>query len=769
MRDLLLNTHVRLEGEQRVAASFLPFARTLLGNLIQHTQASAITHATWVRTISGPITGGSAIRVEVRVAGDQRYIIIRAAAGCRDRDGFLLTKENENYDARYNDGFIERINPINGTPRPDPDPATRTRGYKVPDELRVAEDARPSASKFTGLMRLAVGCYHSRGLDAPFSYTFAKTHGVLKIDVPVGNPPEPRTRYFVIEISASGVFAAPIDNTGNCCDSWGISRYVPTDEEIAEQPSLEQFKTTLSLNWAFSVGRQGVVELLTAGDVAVAFTSGFPWYGDCGWAFSASGVTAQNVVQTEVGAAALRRFLCSRFQFSFALDFNNNLTAALAIAEFQQVAQFPAFSGVFQPIAAHTWLKTQGLTAGQLPLTTFINQNAPIHVYYDGETAIVTRWTMAISNQVGGLVGCTSGQTRQFLGGQLHCANFIQAHSLNTCYHFASGGPHTFTPQPPPPPPHPDDDPRFIHQGSYTYGGMTQIVGAHFRVIAGFTSPVFSSVRERSSKSIDRFDTQQGADILTVVDSPTNYTLDSACHYVAICGGFPGTPVLVSFAPLTQRTTTKKAPVWNNRTTGTEALAARTVFVPFLNEREAGLNILHATSTIVGSQFQEGISSVGFYIGHISVKKESVGQLGSGICSASQLSNPAFPTNEFADQPGAIDFGGTIDTTVFPVNSTATEATAQLNAGSVAASTSALFGTLPGQFLFLLFSVEPADLSVASPIFAQHGNLYYDDPSLEPPNQAGNAVYLLEAGVPVTTGGFNSEALLDVVGFVGKS
>lgn len=408
MRDPRFPRHVKLLGQPDIAGAKLPLGLSKLEDLYRESEPYDPPHLTRYLV-------GDDYQVESRIHGDQHYVTVTGGGECKDKLGFLLVRAGPNYDAHYNDGVVERIDPIDGQPRPEPETADRTVGYKVPLQLRVAATARLTAGRFSGLMRLVVGCYHAAGKDAPFSYTFAKTHGILKLDVPIGNPAVPTPRYWFIEVSASGIFAAPAENTDKCCDSWGITKYVPSAAELQADPGLQQFKDTLSLNWAFSAGKPGVRQLATAGEMFGFFGSGAPWYPECGWAFSASGVGVQNVVVLESSTPTPTHYLCSRFKITFALGNDNNPVAAMTTMELQVVAAFPDFSGVWFPTGSNAWRNTDGVTAAQQVTMPWGTQNAPVHVYYRGEEEIVTRWMLTRTSITGGSFGsCSTGNKMQF-------------------------------------------------------------------------------------------------------------------------------------------------------------------------------------------------------------------------------------------------------------------------------------------------------------------------------------------------------------------
>lgn len=242
-----------------------------------------------------------------------------------ENSGFLLTRDSEEgvyrYWAHYTDGVVERINPPEGTPRPVPDTADRTKRVRLL-ERHYKEDPpgtlpNPNyykhASKHTGQMRRMVQCLYSKAQESPFAYRFNKTHGILEYPgerTIGGNADEENQlyalrRFFLIEISSAGVYAAPIDMgpTAVYTALW-LSRYKPTQQQLNQNPSWSAYADEISLSWAYLYRNEGgsIIEVLSAEKIAPAFSNGGAWYSDMGWAFSISGTKVSNVVHNEVSA-----------------------------------------------------------------------------------------------------------------------------------------------------------------------------------------------------------------------------------------------------------------------------------------------------------------------------------------------------------------------------------------------------------------------------------------------------------------------------------
>lgn len=251
--------------------------------------------------------------------------------------GFLLDRRggtlSPRYYALYPDGTEEEIVPPEGFPRPDPDNAVRTKRVVIPQSYRDGEPLLfKQGSRYTGQMRRVVQCLNSRGLESKFSYLASKTHGVLEYPVPrmIGSTGgdekalAAQRRYWLIEISSQGVYAAPF-TFGTECVTCGkdLSAYQPTSEQIKNNPGWDAFVAEISLHWAFHNRNESgeVQQLMDASQIAPAYNQGTAWYPGMGWAFSWSGTKAANVVAKGVGTTYFEtRLMTLSFGVSLAGD-----------------------------------------------------------------------------------------------------------------------------------------------------------------------------------------------------------------------------------------------------------------------------------------------------------------------------------------------------------------------------------------------------------------------------------------------------------------
>jgi len=214
----------------------------------------------------------------------------------KEIQGFLLARQGSNFYAHYVDAVIEAINPPEGFPRPDPDPADRTKRVVVPVSFRGTNPLlHKHGSRYTGQMRRVVQCQYSRGIESRFKYGWPTTHGILEYPYPrqIGSTAGEESiefskrRFWIVEISSAGVYAAPVTFGLKCMSCAAhLSDYAQPGSDV-------------DLAWAFVNKNESgkVLRLLDAAGIAQAYAYGSPWYAGMGWAFSWSGRAASNVVQ----------------------------------------------------------------------------------------------------------------------------------------------------------------------------------------------------------------------------------------------------------------------------------------------------------------------------------------------------------------------------------------------------------------------------------------------------------------------------------------
>jgi hypothetical protein len=300
----------------------------------------------------------------------------------------------------------EVINPVTGYPRPEPDAAVKTKGHRIAPNLLLPYPLRKPASRFSGKMREVVGCYHARGLNAPFDHGAQVTHGIYTGLVPKeGGGTE--AAYWLIEVAGGlGVFAARLtvikDGLGAevCCGSWSVEHLKPTAEEVkAGAPAMFRDER-VSLWWIWQNRGGSVVQrVLNAEQIAPGFANGGPWYSEHGWAFSASGREAQQVVQgfgTIDGS--IDCLTGSRFKITLTNE-GTRVVGSFSTVELGQRYTLMIDRTVWVPTVPGTWQGTIGPGVATLgnPLQKLPNQDAPIFVYYVGEVEQVVRWQLSYS------------------------------------------------------------------------------------------------------------------------------------------------------------------------------------------------------------------------------------------------------------------------------------------------------------------------------------------------------------------------------------
>ena len=248
--------------------------------------------------------------------------------------GFLLAKSKPTipatpfvHTAFYTDTIKEDITPPTGLPRPDPDLAERTKRLKLPASVIAGPGSNVLLpSSFTGLMRQFVQYDYINGVETKFRSKFSKTHGILEFPYPrnVGATKGQEDinrkdrRYWIIEISAEGIYSAPV-SVGKKGNMIGLERYLPSSQQLVDNPSWSVYTTELSLKWAYENNNEGgaVQSLALASEYNKLFAYGVPWAQRIGWAFNLAGTEAANVTQVKIVNEYKTRLLTIKVNVSF--------------------------------------------------------------------------------------------------------------------------------------------------------------------------------------------------------------------------------------------------------------------------------------------------------------------------------------------------------------------------------------------------------------------------------------------------------------------
>ncbi len=703
---ILLNLHLTFGGDFGLGGSYLPYAKAKLRELLKDGEDYQVRS----------YTPQSGVLVRIRISGDQRFVHIEATRGCTDRRGFLLSRRGQAYDALYTDGTLENINPTGGSPRPVPDPAVRTKGYRVPADLQREGLARLSASKYSGLMRLAVGCYHLAGKESPFRHEHEITHGIVKMTVRIVN--QDVDKYWVAEIRQEGVFVAPIANTGKCCDSWDVVRYMPRPPSAPGDPLLPR-PTKLALRTQFVAGDSRVQRIVSQAEMAAAYASGTPFYSAHGWAFSASGAEAQAVVQTFESTPAIH-YACSRWKIAFEAV-GENLGATLTQIEANLPATFTRNSVMWVPISSGVWEGSfgSGIEVPN-PIDTYPSQDAPVAVYYVGEEAVVLRWSLTQTDVPADV------QTRTFHPTQIPQPNIV------TCPYGPSN-----------------------QLGQSPHWDLSAITSGHnvpayTRIDYGFYCEAFSHVdAEYSISGVTRYDLIfEDAPDSAVFPEPPNFTgIDPTCYYFDEFG-----VLKTSCTYQIERQAQGRIMWWWNRFDGSEASANTSSVVLFAEEREAFIGVNEQSVSQSGAKYYvndgpdyicQSVRATKIDTTLCPFVEQITQEAGSAPCSTGMTA--LFPS--FSSDPAFAESSETSNATLVLAELTDT-------------------ATIESYNLETFLECNPTSKPTAeSTVGAMHGNLYYADETLTPPDQSGNKVYYLTEQVVV--GGFTAPA--DAVAFVGRA
>lgn len=384
---------------------------------------------------------GRSWRVTARQEASGGYkLLFDELSGCKDREGFLLNFDGgvvttTTFDALFVDGAAQEeidVPPITtGT--------KRTKGYEIPTALAGSQfiTSRMPGSVYTGQMRQFVQCYYLRGVDVPLvedgHRAFTNDWGFCQVEYGLVEYPRPRVvggtaaeerenararRRWLVEVSDHGVYALRVSSNNQQDPTRCCGLRLPVELKTKEMWEL------------YDPGVKPYVQLLTAAAMSAVYASGAQMHYRRGWAFSYSGHEAQIVLQRlAYGGGSTVQTVMSRWKITFTVT-----TGPLALGAVVALVEAAAYQGsslnatggppdILLPDEggnAHnvpvdydsdaTALYTRNyiyrrtdITAPPTPavfqlrpaLVNDFNDGAvydiPVHVYYWGDDAVVTR------------------------------------------------------------------------------------------------------------------------------------------------------------------------------------------------------------------------------------------------------------------------------------------------------------------------------------------------------------------------------------------
>jgi hypothetical protein len=143
-----------------------------------------------------------------------------------------------------------------------------------------------------------------------------------------------------------------------------------------------------------------------------AYALGDPWSVGTGWAFSASGAQAQNVIVDTVNTLGFTQYQGTRHVLSFD-TVDAELTCELTTPDLQKIATLWHQCCVLVPASDTIWsFEGRLISAGDFVVTLggtvgvgeIYEEASPMHVYFEGETAVVTRYELTMTRPVSALV-----------------------------------------------------------------------------------------------------------------------------------------------------------------------------------------------------------------------------------------------------------------------------------------------------------------------------------------------------------------------------
>ena len=725
MRNSSNKIHTKLTGDVAKASQWVPFARNILDGLID----SSGTGSTYTSKTLQPEDG---TRIIVRLAGAERFIHIHVTPPCTDRQGFLLTRSNnygeQTYTANYVDGYSERINPITGTPRPDPDPADRTKNQKVAPDLFLGAFYGKTPAKFTGLMRKVVGCYHLRGLNAPFNYTWGTTHGIVKRTTKVNNVDV--TKHWIVEISSLGVWAAPISETGKCCDSWDVSMYQPTAKELEENPGWQTYKTTLSLWWAAVYGKRPGVHNAW-GNMTEPYGQGSPWFTDHGWAFSASGNECRAVTQRKETVPD-DHFKCNQWKIVFTDDGQGELVASLENVDQDQVYIPLLDSPLWVPDSPGVWSGVDSYLPTGTETSFFPGTDAPLHVFFDGENAVVTRAAFSRAT-----IPAFQTPPVPVAGGTINYDSLRAGRIPDTekpqfsCYSSSAAWNSDF---------------------DLIQGGVGENNPSYTEVVAGFYNEKQNRVFTRYGRTVERYVTYEAYTYDTDQEFGNTYGLHPDCYFIRTP---PGS--LITVCSSTFHYHDHFGVYVQDKYSTFDGRGAHPSLIMLAEDRESVLMVWDEIITSQGTVVRQNAK------GAMRITQREY-KVDSGDCPLTDNT-----WRDGASGGGVANVGPAYSDIV---DDESHSGGVQLDIGSKSYTYEPSIGGPPfytwDTYDFQTFLERTAQKTTAvSNVFAIHGNLYYDEEGLNPTNQRDNAVIWLGPPSSFAIGGF--EPTGEKISFVGRS
>lgn len=736
--------------------------------------------------------------------------------------GHLLTRQgplmSPEFFALYTDGVVEQIDPANGTPRPVPDNADRTKFQIIPSSLQSGLSANyKTGSLFSGGIRAVVQCDHMRGEETKLSYTWGKTHGLLEYPNPriVGvdefEEAEARLqrRHYIIEISSLGVFAAPV-TLGKDSSSYGlIKKYLPTDQQLQDFPGWQTYKNELSLWWAYTHGGHADVQrLLTASQIGPAYSSGAPWLDSIGWAFDIYGRNAANVVQltrtdgfdfsaiedyyetrlmelsfnvTETLQAVAIELLSpghafatstahglsegqlvvisganeseyngphvvfnvtpDNFEFNVALTAPSPATGSVRLLNVNNDITIDASLNVGAPgkvtfrrgFGGTLWVPSGDVWAGTYPFLNLLNGSGPVHVFYDGEQQILTEWSSSVTSEPAGetppFTAPNGGDV--FWDGPGHSGIHVYTGPNGAPFFACQAGSGCMVPEYP----------------TLIVGGFGEKWGAYTNENHGFFNSIFDLRGNGYSRSNILITTSSLGTAGTLSDTfPNLHGVCPECGDQVQCTN-------------TYHTTTTYIGYRSRKKTIQEERDSGSVLILFPREREAVAGIQSTRSHDEGSEITniQGQSRVGF-------KEENAG----GDCpftdwERADMYLPGFVGEPFpypVPDPGFQIVNDHFRTGTFHMHTPG-------RTFSKALDTDAQGNVQNPDLAEFMYWLKGQHEIAQSGIFAMHGGLFHDDPSLDPPSgQFQNLVTSVDGDI-VINGGFAQLNGKTVIGFVG--